>query len=567
MTFDSIILAAVVDELNKKLAGGRIRDIHQPSPLDVVLTIRQQGTNYMLLISAEAQSPRVHLTASRRPNPKFPPNFCMVLRKYLEGARFASAEQVGFDRILHLSFDAYDGERLTLVVEIMGKHSNIVLISGAHRILGAVKHIGRSKNRYREILPGREYVYPPSQNKVNPLLVTKEQFDKLLSETFQGGDWAEWLVNTFAGVSPFAAREIVKRASGEAAALIEVFIELFTDIRLGNFLPVIITDDVGQTIGYYAFPTVQYPEQNQHERTSISLVADAYYTSVLPKRAFEQAKEAFFAQLRKELQAREQAVSAIQESLEECKQAERYKQIGELILAQLPSIPREVSSVELVDYYDPATPKITVELDPSLSPAENAEVYFRRYQKSVSGAEALQDRLREVEGEIRILKKMLSSANSVTTQEQIDSLVQILESQGIYLRKQQSPPSEKQREEFEGHRILKVNSNGWEILVGQDSEANDYLLTRVARSTDYWVHVKASPSAHVIIRTNGKPDSVPKSVLMEAAELAVQHSDSRYSSLVPVDYTLRKYVRKPKGAPPGKVIYHNEKTIFVTSRL
>lgn len=567
MTFDSIILAAVAEELNKKLTGGRVREIYQPSPLDIVLTIRHEGANYTLLVSADAQWPRVYLTTHRRPNPKTPPNFCMLLRKHLEGSRFVGVEQVNFDRILHIDFEAYDGERLTLIIEIMGKHSNVVLVNQARRILGAVKPIGRSKNRYREILPGKQYMYPPSQHKINPLTVTREQFDSRLAETFKGDDVVSWLVKTFSGMSPFAASEIVQRASLGSYDLSEVFEELFADIRAGNFLPVLITDDAGHTIGYYAFPSVQYPESNQHERTSISAVAEMYYATAIPRHSFEQAKETFVGQLRKELKAREQAITSIKESLEECKNAERFKQVGELILAQLGSIPKEAETVELTDYYHPETPSIVVELDPHLTAAENAEAYFRKYQKLISGAEALRDRLHEIDTEIQVLKKVMLSADSVTSLEQIESLAKALESYAIRLRKQEQVSAEKRRAEFEGHRIAKIDSNGWEILVGQDSDANDYLLTRVARPTDYWVHVKASPSAHVIIRTNGRPERVPQSVLMEAAELAVRNSDSKHSSLVPVDYTLRKYVRKPKGAPPGKVLYQNEKTVFVTTRL
>jgi len=567
MTFDSIILAAVAEELNKKLTGGRVREIYQPSALDIVLTIRHEGANYTLLASADAQWPRVYLTTHRRPNPKTPANFCMLLRKHLEGSRFVGVEQVNFDRILHIDFEAYDGERLTLIIEIMGKHSNVVLVNQARRILGAVKPIGRSKNRYREILPGKQYTYPPSQHKINPLTVTREQFDSRMAETFKGDDVVSWLVKTFCGISPFAASEIVQRASLGSYDLSEVFEELFADIRTGNFLPVLITDDAGHTVGYYAFPSVQYPESNQHERTSISAVAEMYYATAIPRHSFEQAKQTFVGQLRKELKAREQAITSIKESLEECKNAERFKQVGELILAQLSSIPKEAETVELTDYYHPETPSIFVELDPHLTAAENAEAYFRKYQKLTSGAEALRDRLHEIGTEIQVLKKVMLSADSVTSLEQIESLASTLENYAIRLRKQEQVSAEKHRAEFEGHRIAKIDSNGWEILVGQDSDANDYLLTRVARPMDYWVHVKASPSAHVIIRTNGRPERVPQSVLMEAAELAVRNSDSKHSSLVPVDYTLRKYVRKPKGAPPGKVLYQNEKTVFVTTHL
>lgn len=570
MTFDSIILAAIGDELNRKLKDARVQTIHQPESLDVVLTLRTPGVTHSLLVSADATAPRIHLTSAKKPNPKTPPGFCMLLRKHLEGARFSIAEQIDFDRILHLRFLAYDGERLTLVVEIMGKHSNIILINGEGRILGTIKPVGRQKSRYRQVLPGLQYTPPPKQDKLNPLNVSKEVFENLLKDSYIGttevtqGQLAKWLCETFVGISPFAAWEVVTRSGGDMGRVAEEFMSLIDAVRRGEFDPVLITDDEGKAVAFYPFPSVQYPKANQHERNSVSTVADMYYISAIRRQDFAQAKDEFVAMLEREVRAREHSLEAIREGIRECENAERVKQIGELILSQVALVPEGSESAELVDYYDPDASKIRVRLDPKLSAAENAEAYFRRYHKLVSGAEALEDRLRETESEIRLLRKVLLSAETISSEDQIESLKQLLAGEGIKLHKQEAAATEKRRDEFDGHRISKVEREGWEILVGLNSEANDYLLTRVARPTDVWVHVKASPSAHVIIRTNGKPDAVPRSVLLAAAELAARHSDSKHSSLVPVDYTLRKYVRKPKGAPSGKAIYQNEKTVYVT---
>lgn len=562
MSFDSIVMAAVADELNRKLADGRVMAVHQPAPLDVVLTIRMPGANHMLLISADAQSPRIHLTSTKRPNPQKPPSFCMILRKHLKGALFAGAEQMDFDRVLRLHFNAFDGERLTLVVEIMGKHSSIILINAAGRILGTIKPVGRSKSRFREVLPGRQYVPPPSQEKLNPLNISPEELRRILAETPEP-EIASRLTKSFTGIGPFAAKELAARCERDAARLPGVFEQFFGAIREGAFSPVLITDDAGQTTGFYAFRSAQHPDANQHERTSISAVADMYFTSALPRDAFDHAKVEFIARLRRELEFSEESLVSIREQIAECEGADRLRQIGELILAQIGDVPPEAESAELADYYDPQGGTITVALDRRLTPAENAEVYFRKYRKAVSGAEALQDRLAETSARLKLLKKTLGAADSIASSEQIEQLTRILQDQGIHIRKQEEP-SEKKVSEFEGHRIARAASDGWEILVGQNSEANDYLLTRVARPTDIWVHVKASPSAHVVIRTNGKPDAVPRSVIHAAAELAAKNSDSKHSSLVPVDYTLRKYVRKPKGSPAGKALYQNEKTIFIT---
>ena len=571
MTFDSLILAAVADEVNGGLADGKVMDVHQPEPLDVVLTIRTPGANHMLLISANAESPRIHLTSTKRPNPQTPPNFCMLLRKHLKGARFSGAEQVDFDRILRLGFTAFDGERLVLVVEIMGKHSNIILTNEAERILGAIKPVGKSKSRYREVLPGRQYVPPPSQDKLDPLTASREEIGRLIAQAFPekpsaSNEVASWLTKTFMGISPFAAGELVARSGDDTEKLADAFAGLFAEVRSRGFSPVLITDDAGQSIGFYPFPTEQHAEANRHERPSISAVADMYYAGALPRSAFDDASRQLIGRLRKDLESAETMVESIRKNLAECEQAERLKQIGELILAQTASIPQHAESVELLDYYDPSGAKITVRLDARLSPAENAEAYFKKYHKAITGAEALHERLLDASARIELIKKTLDSADSITSIEQIGRLTEILEGRGVRVRKQEEP-SRRKEPEFEGRKIAKILSDGWEILVGQNSEANDYLLTRVAKPNDIWVHVKASPSAHVVIRTNGKPESVPRSVLYAAAEQAARHSDSKHSSLVPVDYTLRKHVRKPKGAPSGKALYQNEKTIYITPTL
>lgn len=568
MIFDSVVLAAIVKELNRTLVNGRVDAIYQPVPLDVIFTIRNNSVNYSLLVSADAQSPRIHLTSTKKPNPKTPPNFCMTLRKYLSGARFMSAEQVDFDRILHLKFKNWEDETINLIVEVMGKHSNVILVNDAGRILGTVKPVGRSKNRFREILPGREYIPPPAQDKRSPLSITREEFDSLFADSCpDASKAASWLVTTFAGISPSAARELVAGTDGNPQRLGEEFAAFFNDVRSEKFTPVLLTDDSGRSVGFYAFPSVQYPPSNQHERSSMSIVADMYYTSALPRNAFEQDMAEFVNHIRRELEARQHSLESIQDGLAETERADRYKQTGELILTQIGSIIEGADSVELVDYYVQDNPPVTVKLDPRLTPSENAEAYFKKYHKAIGGIDMLHSRLSETKGQIKLLRKVFDSADSITTEEQIRQLTRVLEAKDIKFTRQQESVAKKKVQEFDGHKVGRVTSGSWEILVGQNSDANDYLLTRIAKPNDIWLHVKASSSAHVVIRTNGKPDSVPQSVLHKAAELAAQHSASKHSSLVPVDYTLRKYVRKPKGAAAGKAIYQNEKTLYITPTL
>ena len=568
LTYDSVILAAIASELSTRLANGRTDHIHQPEPLDLVLGIRAGGSNQSLLISADARFPRVHLTATKRQNPKTPPDFVMILRKHLEGSRLTNVEQVDFDRILHLKFRAFNDEKLTLIIEIMGRHSNIILVNGDGRILGAIKHIGKSRNRYREILPGRIYIPPPPQNKINPLETTGQALADLFAAAFPSDSElspqavSKWLAATFTGVSPFVAREILARAAD--VGLPDAFQGLCSSVTDAAFDPVIITDDHGQTVGFYPLPSAQYPAANQHERPSVNLVADVFYMSELPRDEFEHTKEAIFAALRHHTESKERTIRTLEQSIAEAGNAERLKQAAELLLSQPDSVEDGASEATLTDYYDPSAAFVTFPLDPTLSRIENAEAYFRRYRKAVSGADALRDRLKEARDEMALLSSFGERADSCTSGEEIRDLAQELETRGISVRPQQVKQAAKQKPLFEGHRIRVLQYGEWEILVGENSMANDYLLTRVAKPNDIWVHAKAITSAHVIIRTKNRPDAVPQSVLHAAAEQAARHSAAKHSSLVPVDYTLRKYVRKPRGAPAGKAIYQNEKTIYIT---
>lgn len=571
MVFDSIILAAIADELNKTLLNGKITDIYQPTPLDVRLTIRNAGMNHNLLISADAENPRIHLTSIKSPNPPTPPDFCMLLRKYLKSARFKGADQQDLERILSLRFSTYDDQHFTLIVEIMGKYSNIILINDATRkILGVIKPISRSKNRYREILVGREYILPPVQNKANPFTTSAAEIHDMLIESFPDQSKIEsdmlesWIVRTFAGISPFAAREIVCRAEGQLQRIPETFEHLIEDIKKRDFSPVIISDDTGKTIGFYPFHSAQYPESNQFERPYINSAADIFYASYIPKATVTSRKYALLKTVKREIESRERTIAFIQDSLNECRNADRYKQLGDMILAQSSNIDPGSNHALLIDYYSQEGAYIEVELNPKLTPAQNAELYFKKYQKAASSVESLRHRLESTQMEIEELRNIMTQLQETDSEDDVDEAEKQLTDMGLQIVKQEVGGKERKRPEFGGFRVAKHTIEGFEILVGMNSQANDYLITHVAKPNDIWVHTKAVPSAHVVIRTNGRPDSVPRQVIEYAADLAARTSDAKHSSLVPVDYTLRKYLRKPKGAPSGKVLYTHEKTIYIT---
>lgn len=568
VSYDGLVLAAVAAELTRTVVGGRISRVRQHNDTDITLEIRTRGREALLFASADAQFPRVYLAAGNPPVPHTPPNFCMVLRKYVKGSFLKAIQQMGFDRVLHIRTEAPDGNRNTLVVEIMGKHSNLILLNDAGRILGAAKMIGPSASRYRQVLPGRDYIPPPG-SKANILEVSRDQYLDLWSRG--PGDDADaskiqaWLVSTFAGVGAFLGREIVIRA-GEptAAAVWQEIARLQETVAASDFTPVVHTDPHGRLDFVYPQPSVQI-EGEQHPRTSISEALDAYYRSVVPRWKLDRLREQLAADIRKASEARDLTLASLQEAALAGGQAERLQRLGEMLTASIGSIPRGAAEAEVTDYYDPALPTIRVPLDPRLSAQENAEAYFNKARKARSGANAAVGRMEAIREEMTLLRAAAEKLQDLASEDEVRSLRRFLEERHALRQSGSAAGSGQQEAEFPGHRIRRhVSADGLEILVGENSESNDYLTTRIARPDDVWLHARAVKGAHVVVRTSKKGLSIPASTLRQAANLAARNSEARHSSLIPVDYTLRKYVRKPKGAAPGYVTYSHERTIDVS---
>ena len=571
MIFDSLILAAVADELRRALAGGKVERVAQPSPLELVLTLYARGAKHHLLLSADPQEARVHLTAIRRDNPAQPPPFCMLLRKYLVGAWLEDiARPRGFgERVLHLEFRAHDGAHYTLVAETMGKHSNVILVNAAGTILGALKHITREVNRIREIRPGLPYVPPPRQRgKRDPF----GHFDPDALPPPAHGREAEWLMATFTGVSPLLAEEAKLRARPPltAEALWYGLNEILITIRLGEYAPRLWSDDAGLALGAYPIPLLSVPARNQHPRDSISLALDNASASLERRDAFARAHDALRAALHKARRAREREREEVQKGLANADRADEYQQSGELLLAD--PHPAGRTEATLPDYYAPPNPDGTlptraITLDPTQDGRANAERYFKKARKARDSRESLQRRQQDLAAEIAALAQAEQEASAATSAEQLAAVRESVASslgrpqQGL---EKEEDKRERQAPAFGGHKIRTFRSpDGWEILVGENATANDYLTTRVAAPSDIWLHVRAATSAHGVIRAQGRPAAVSPAALQQAAETVAARSEVKHSSLIPVDYTLKKYVRKPRKSAPGSVTYQNEKTIYV----
>jgi len=579
MIFDSLLLAAVRDELGKTLVGGKVEKIAQPDPLEIVIRIYHTGHKHDLLLSCDPQEARAHLTHGRRENPPTPPPFCALLRRYLDGAWLDDvAMPLGFgERVLHLHFKAVDGAPYTLIAEIMGKHSNLILVTEAGTILGAAKTVGRGINRFRQIGPGLKYVPPPRQRgKRDPLAPLDPETDAPEDDEALSPDEAkEWLMSAWSGVSPLLAQETILRARRgllTQQSLRHALTLLLTVVRVGDWMPRVWTDDGGVTLGAYPIPLLSVPPSHQHLRESVSVALDHAAGSIIRRDTFARAKESLLSALLRTRKLKEREAEELQAGLKNAGRAEEYRQTGDLLLTNQSQIQRGQALVSVPDYYAPPLPDGEptmrfIVLDPTLSIHENAERFYKRSRKAETSAMTLRERRAQALEEAALISQAEREATRATTPEEIAAIrASMAESLAHGPPPAENSPTSQRPAlpEFEGHKIKRAHTvDGWEILVGENATSNDYLTTRVAVSSDIWLHVRAAASAHGVIRAQNRPAAVSAAALQQAAEMVAARSESKHSSLIPVDYTLKKYVRKPRKSAPGVVTYQNEKTLFV----
>ena len=569
--YDSLTLAAVVYAL-QPLRGGRIQHIAQPTEHDILLTVYVRGVGEVYwLLSCSPQWARTYLLSHRLPNPPQPPPFCMALRKYLQGGAILTIAQRRFDRILDVEIKGHEGHTYLLSAELMGRHSNIILIAPDERILHAAKMVSSRVSRVREVLPGKPYTPPPAEERPDPRTVSEEQFLTRYQQEHPQ-DPAEWLRTRFEGISGFLAGEIVVRAgrlgTGEdATSLWSAFRSVFEAAKRGDWEPVLVRDEEHRPVGAYPIPLACLPEERQHPRSNIHVALENYYAVAIPRAEMEQQKRTLQGILQRVLQARRNALQQLEQGVQERTKADQYRRWGETLLAFLSQVPQGAEKVTLPDLYGVNGATLTIPLDPTLSPQQNAERYFaraRHVEQNAERLEAMRHRLqteeRQVQDALQRLEKARELSELTALREEIAARGWMSATAGA-----SGEAAARPQEDFGGKRIRAyLAPGGWQVLVGENAEANDYLVTRVAQPHDWWLHVRAGTGAHVLIRTNNNPQAVPRQVLEYAAQLAAANSPQRHSSIVPVDYTLRKYVRRPRGAQPGFVTYTHEKTLHVS---
>jgi len=567
MAFDGITIANIVSELNSVLLDGRLYKIAQPEPDELLLTVKNNGSQYRLCLSASASLPLLHLTQENKQSPMTAPNFCMLLRKHIQNGRIVSITQPGLERIVNFEIEHLDelGDvcRKKLIIEIMGKHSNIIFCDQDHKILDSIKHISGLVSSVREVLPGKPYFIPETQEKADPLSVTRETFEQLVYS--KPCDCFKALYTSFTGLSPAISHEICHRAGGNAdastaaltasdkEALWNAFSAMMEDIKVQRFAPCIVYEN-GIPAEYAAFPLSSYAAASRKDYDSISALLSDYY-----------AEKSMITRIRQRSADLRRVVStALERNIKkydlQCRQMkdtekkDKYKVYGELLNTYGYGVAPGSKSMEALNYY--TGEMITIPLDPQLSCQENAKKYFERYNKLKRTYEALSKLTLEVKEEIDHLESV-STALDIAQKE--DDLVQIKEEliESGYIKRKGGSKKVK----ITSRPFHYVSSDGFHMYVGKNNYQNEELTFKTAVGNDWWFHAKDMPGSHVIVKTNG--EELPDQTFEEAARLAAFYSKGKGQEKVEIDYIEKKHVKKVAGAKPGFVIYHTNYSMII----
>ena len=568
MPMDGVMLGFMTRELNERLAGGRVDKITQPERDELILTIRNRGENHMLLISASANSARMHLTREKKNNPLEPPTFCMLMRKHALGAKVLEIRQIDGDRIAEMDFEALDdmGDYVvrTLVCEFMGKYSNLILTQQGGKIIDSVQRVTDDISRVREVLPGLMYQRPPQQGKLNFAALEPDALARRLRES-AGPAWKA-LQAAVTGLSPQTARELLMRAAGDGearleqldpAALAEKICALAAALP-GMARPTLALDAEGRAADVMPFAYLTRAGLELRAMPSLSEAQEAYFHTRDRAERIHQKSSALNRVLKNNIERCEKKLGLQLNALQDSERMEEYRVKGELLSASLYQVPRGAKAVELPNYYAEDMAPMRIELDVKLSPAANAQRYFKLYQKARSARRLAAEQKARTEEELAYLEGQLENLSKSTEEAELFEIRQELEREG-YVK-----PSRNRREmkSLPPSQPLKLAaSDGTVILVGKNNLQNDK-LTFSAQPDEVWLHAKDMPGSHVII----VGENPTEKTIGEAASLAAYYSKGRAGSRVPVDYTLRRYVKKPSGAKPGFVIYTHQKTLFVQPR-
>ena len=572
MALDGITLHFVKTELEQTVLGARVEKVHQPSKAEIVLLLRTRGGAFRLFLSAESASARVHLTQFPTENPQNPPMLCMLFRKHLTGATLVGIRQAGLDRILFLDFDAAneigDKVKLTLCIEITGQHSNIILIDGNGKIIDAVKRVDETKSSVREVLPNCTYVLPPRQDKINLLSASVEQAAARV-KLQKNQQLAKAFMQSVEGISPIVSRELAHLAAGDCTCSVEVVPKQQIAAALENVKRCLQTDAP-------QYCTVYNEEDKPVDFSFLDITQYGAFYKKTYADSFCALLDAFYFERDRVLRAKRKAgdlyktlhtlqertarkISNQQAELSACADKEQLRVFAELINANQYALTKGSPVYEVPNYYANNEP-VRIPVNPALSPAQNAQKFYKAYKKAHTAEKMLAGLIEKGEQEILYFDSVLDTLSRAETESELTLIRQELIDGGYLKRKKGGKlrlPKELPPYQFK-------TSEGFTVLVGRNNTQNDKLTLKTAKNYDMWLHTQNFAGSHTVILSENR--EITDKAIVEAAEIAAFFSSAKEAQKVPVDYTLIKNIKKPVGAKPGKVIYHVYNTVFVTPR-
>ena len=572
MALDGVFLRLVKDQLSP-LIGGRVDKIHQPSREEILFTIRTRDGSYRLLFNTGAGAARVHVTKAEIENPKTPPMFCMLMRKHLSSGKLMDIRQDGFERILYFDFDSANemGDicRFTLAMEIMGRHSNLILVNSEGKIVDSIKRVGQDMSAVRMVLPGMSYTLPPKEQRLSLLDNDSRELCQAVRE-YPKQTLPKALMKVIEGISPVFARE----AEFFAAKGSEIVVEDMTDEhfdRLAFYLKKTAEDIKSGQNKYTVLKTKDgllkdfcFTEISQYGSLMVTKqfespceVLDYFYSQRDSVARMKQKAQDLFKLLMNTTDRIARRTANQREELKECANRDKLKKYGDLIMANLYRIEKGQGIAEVEDFYDADCPLVKIQLDKRLNASQNAQKYYREYRKADTAEKKLTALIKEGEEELLYIDSVFDSLTRATTESEVSELRSELADQGYVKlsRIKGKPPKALPPIRF-------MSSDGFEIKVGRNNKQNDKLTCKDSEKLDIWLHTKNITGSHTVISCHG--EQPPERTIMEAAVIAAYHSKGKNSSQVPVDFTLIKNVKKPAGAKPGMVIFTDNKTLYVT---
>ena len=568
MAFDGITIANIVTELNQTITGGKINKIAQPENDELIITIKNQRKQYRLFLSASASLPLIYLTETNKPSPLTAPNFCMLLRKHIGSGKIIAIEQPGMERIIRFTIEHLNelGDLCTkyLIVEIMGKHSNIIFCNEEDQIIDSIKHVSAHMSSVREVLPGRPYFIPETQSKLDPFVLTEEIFQEKIFP--RPVNVAKAIYTSITGISPLMAEEVCYRAGidggippdgledAERVHLAHTFLRMVDDIRDGHFEPNIIYKGK-EPVEFACFPLSQYQDYRAVSYPSIFPVLETYYAQKNIVTKMRQKTVDLRKIVQNALERNVKKYQLQQKQLKDTEKKEKYRVWGELLNTYGYEVEPGAKSMEALNYY--TNEMIQIPLDETMTPQENAKKYFDKYSKLKRTKEALDTLLQETGDEIKHLESIAASLDIASSEEDLVQIKEEMMEYGYVKRKNTGGKKVK----VTSRPYHYISSDGYDIYVGKNNFQNDELSFKFASGNDWWFHAKGQPGSHVIVKS--KNEELPDRTFEEAGKLAAYYSKGRQAPKVEIDYTQKKNLRKPTGGKPGFVVYYTNYSLLI----